>query len=94
MPFTPLCNDNDAQLVAGTPGPAFGSHTQLVMGTPFGGNETPVAGTPTTTARSIASSRIGWMDLPRWIFGHIHQTVHGTGDRYGFGGGHSGTSSS
>mmetsp|Transcript_12570 Transcript_12570/g.14419 ORF Transcript_12570/g.14419 Transcript_12570/m.14419 type:complete len:142 (-) Transcript_12570:349-774(-) len=34
------------------------------MGTPFGGNETPVAGTPTTTSRSVASSLIGRMHLP------------------------------
>mmetsp|Transcript_53133 Transcript_53133/g.53529 ORF Transcript_53133/g.53529 Transcript_53133/m.53529 type:complete len:104 (-) Transcript_53133:53-364(-) len=64
MPPTPLRDDNDTQSMAGTPDPAFGGHTQSVMGTPFGGDETPVAGTPTTTSRSVASSRIGRMDLP------------------------------
>mmetsp|Transcript_54664 Transcript_54664/g.65773 ORF Transcript_54664/g.65773 Transcript_54664/m.65773 type:complete len:141 (+) Transcript_54664:281-703(+) len=34
------------------------------MGTRFGGDETPVEGTPTTTARSVASSQISRMDLP------------------------------
>mmetsp|Transcript_12577 Transcript_12577/g.14429 ORF Transcript_12577/g.14429 Transcript_12577/m.14429 type:complete len:279 (-) Transcript_12577:462-1298(-) len=64
MPPTPLRDDNDTQSVARTPGPAFGGHTQSVMGTLFGGNERPMVGTPTTTAHSVASSQIGRIDLP------------------------------
>jgi len=64
MPLTPLHDDNDTQSVTGTPNPVFDGHKQLVMGTPFGGNETPVVGTSTTTARSVVSSQIGRIDLP------------------------------
>jgi len=63
IPHTPLRDDNDTQSVAGTPGPVFSGHTQSVMGKPFGGDETPVAGTHITIARSVASSQIGRMDL-------------------------------
>eukprot|EP00592_Proboscia_alata_P017553 CAMPEP_0194394210 /NCGR_PEP_ID=MMETSP0174-20130528/123730_1 /TAXON_ID=216777 /ORGANISM="Proboscia alata, Strain PI-D3" /LENGTH=170 /DNA_ID=CAMNT_0039189987 /DNA_START=96 /DNA_END=608 /DNA_ORIENTATION=- len=64
MTLTPLRDDNNTQSVAGTPDPAFGDHTQSVMGTLFGGNERPMVGTPTTTAHSVASSQIGRIDLP------------------------------
>mmetsp|Transcript_50634 Transcript_50634/g.60917 ORF Transcript_50634/g.60917 Transcript_50634/m.60917 type:complete len:381 (+) Transcript_50634:56-1198(+) len=64
MPPTPL--RENTQSVAGTPGPTFGGNTQSIAGTPFGGGDTPVAGTPATTARSVASSRMGRM-VPRGL---------------------------